>query len=142
MIWKKKHTFFHFTEAQKVVKWQKLKTALYEFTKKVLSSNVVRTEIRQKSSNHFWGQSHGWILFFYYIRSSFFVRLQSSVFNICHHHLIGSIDKETDFSVKSSWEVHWILKSQKDDLLQSDANLTDFFLEFWCEVFPPLHVFL
>ena len=40
--------------------------------------------------------------FFITLEAVFFVRLQSSVFNICHHHLIGSIDKETDFSVKSS----------------------------------------
>ena len=40
------------------------------------------------------------------LEAGFFVRLQSAVSNICHHHFIGGLAKETDFSVKSLWEVH------------------------------------
>ena len=46
--------------------------------------------------------------------SSFFVKSQSVVLNFCHLMSFATDTKETNFSVKLSWEVHWIIMFQKD----------------------------
>ena len=46
--------------------------------------------------------------------SSFSVKSQSAVLHLCHLTNFAKETKETNFSVKSSWEVHWIIMFQKD----------------------------
>ena len=45
--------------------------------------------------------------------SSFFVKSQSAILNFLPSSFFSAA---TEFSIKSSWEVHWIQKSQKDAL--------------------------
>ena len=47
-------------------------------------------------------------------KSSFSVKSQSAVLHFCNLTNFAKETKETNFSVKSSWEVHWIIMFQKD----------------------------
>ena len=46
--------------------------------------------------------------------SSFFVKLQSTVLYFCHFTSFSMETRETNFSVKLSWKIHWIIMFQKD----------------------------
>ena len=51
--------------------------------------------------------------------SRFSVKSQSPVLHFCHLTSFSKETKETNFSVKSSWEVRWIIMFQKDVVCDS-----------------------
>ena len=51
--------------------------------------------------------------------SRFSVKSQSPVLHFCHLTSFSKETKETNFSVKSSWEVRWIIMFQKDVVCNS-----------------------
>ena len=67
----------------------------------------------------------------------FFVKLQSTVLSFCHltnffcHHHRRL--KKLFFSVKSSWEVHWIIMFQKDAVCNRNLRIFNFMHDgyFW-----------
>ena len=108
----------------------KSKATLCDLTEKLLVSNFIRWPnlqiiLEAKSMDEFsWiffsrGSMHGFgfqndlkIWSSNEVRhNQFFCQITKCSFRFCH---LTSFAKETNFSVKSSWEVHWILMFQKD----------------------------
>ena len=77
--------------------------------------------------------------------SSFSVKWQSAELHFCHLTSFAEETKETNFSVKSSWKVHWIVMFQKDAVCIRGVPVLIFCMHRWytaCNIFITIIVYI